>query len=399
MEKTIRIPEEQIEIAGEYDVIVVGGGVAGIGAALAAARCGSRVLILEKSVMMGGLATLGLVTEYHPICDGKGRRIIGGISEELLHLAIRYSYNTLPDAWKSRPDHIDGTQRYRTRFSPAEFVMAIDELLEAEKIDFVFDTVFSVPVMEQDTCRAVVVEEKGGRRAYTARMFVDATGDCDLMRRAGASAAEGDNWVSYWCYTADTEHMAEAAGKNRVMTGINLTSWGDGLYKEHPAYPKMVLHDARDITQFILRGRRCVLDGIRDLDHATHAVTAIPGMAQTRTTYRLEGEYTLCGQDAGRHFDDSVGSVCEWRRVGPSYEIPYRCLITGRLKNVITAGRCISSAGDAWEITRVIPPAVLTGQAAGTAAAMAVKEGKTLHEIRISKLQERLGRDGVMIHF
>lgn len=399
MAEMIQIPAAQVEAAGDYDVVVVGGGVAGIGAALAAARAGSRVLVIEKSVMMGGLATLGLVTDYHPLCDGKGRKIIGGIAEELLHVAIRYSYNTLPDAWRSGPDRISGTERYRTRFSPAEFVMAIDELLETEQIDFVFDTVFSEPVMENGACKAVIVEEKGGRRAYTGKVFVDATGDCDLMRRAGAAIAEGSNWVSYWCYMTDTDQMAQAVSSQKVSAGINLAIRGDGLYKEEPVHPKMVLRTAKDITQFVVLGRRDVLDEIRGQDHATHAVITLPGMAQTRTTYRLEGEYTLTEKDAGKHFDDSIGSVCEWRRVGPEYEIPYRALVSRNLSNIITAGRCIAASGDAWEITRVIAPCVLTGQAAGTAAAMSAARRISLHEIDVPELQGRLERDGVLIHF
>ena len=90
----------QISIADKYDVIVVGGGIAGVGAALAARRNGCRVLIIEKSVMLGGLATLGFIAYYLPLCDGRGKKVTGGIAEELLYLSIKYGYNDLAPEWK-----------------------------------------------------------------------------------------------------------------------------------------------------------------------------------------------------------------------------------------------------------------------------------------------------------
>src|SRR5512145_2221418 len=90
----------QIPIAGKYDVIVAGGGIAGVAAALAARRSGCRVLLIEKSVMLGGLATLGFIAYYLPLCDGRGKKVSGGIAEELLHLSIKYGYGDLPPEWK-----------------------------------------------------------------------------------------------------------------------------------------------------------------------------------------------------------------------------------------------------------------------------------------------------------
>jgi flavin-dependent dehydrogenase len=99
---------EELEVAGDYDVIVAGGGIAGLGAALASARSGLTTLIIEKNVVLGGLATLGLIAYYLPICDGRGRKIIGGIAEELLHLSIKYGYSTLNPQWTMGIEKVDG---------------------------------------------------------------------------------------------------------------------------------------------------------------------------------------------------------------------------------------------------------------------------------------------------
>ena len=96
MEQTIRL-EEQVPVRGEYDVLVAGGGVAGCAAALEAARCGRRVLLLEKGVALGGLATIGLINLFVPMCNGRGVPVIRGMAEEFLRLSIRYGYDTLPE--------------------------------------------------------------------------------------------------------------------------------------------------------------------------------------------------------------------------------------------------------------------------------------------------------------
>ena len=109
---------DEIKVCGAYDVVVIGGGVAGVAAAIASARRGARTLLIEKSVMLGGLATLGYITIYLPLCDGCGRRLIGGISEELLWLSIRNSYDNLPSKWRSRPAYAESEGgRYRTSFN------------------------------------------------------------------------------------------------------------------------------------------------------------------------------------------------------------------------------------------------------------------------------------------
>jgi hypothetical protein len=391
----------QVPIEGEYDVLVVGGGVAGVSAALAARRSGCSTLIVEKSVMLGGLATLGLIAYYLPLCDGKGRQVIGGIAEELLHLSIKYGYDTLPEAWRSGNGGADAGGRYRTVFSPAAFAVALDEVVEQEGIDVLFDTVFCRPVMEDGTCRGIIVENKSGRVGYRGRVVVDTSGDADVMARAGAECADGSNWLSYWTYFTDLDRMGKAVESGDVRLGIDLRAFGVSLGKESlPGEPGAYRGiDAAQVTRFILDGRRLLRKVLRDGGRKEQSLLTIPGMAQFRTTHRIRGTYELTQRDVFRRFDDSVGCTGDWRKAGPVYEIPYRTLISRGIKNIITAGRSIASAGDAWEVTRVIPPASLTGQAAGTAAALAARDGCALDQVPIGELQRALAGAGVMVHW
>lgn len=404
-EKTIEIRHssevEILPVAGTYDVIVIGGGIAGVAAALAARRSGKTALIIEKGVMLGGLATMGLISWYLPICDGKGRKIISGIAEEFMYKSIQYGYDTLADEWRGGPAFVENpTKRYVTRFSPPEFVAALDEMMAEEGVDFVFDSVFSMPVMEDGWCKAVVVEEKGGRVAYEGKAFIDASGDCDLAYRAGAKTEVSDNWVSYWTYNTDLSRMDKAISTGHVLDAFDVHWYGDGPEEGTMVRPKSYARNAAEITKFVLNGRRHFLADIKKKGKGNdHATIAIPAMAEVRTSRRIVGAYTLVPEDIFKHSDASIGAINDWRHAGPLYEVPYGCLYSPDLKNIYNAGRCISSADDAWEITRVIPVSALTGQAAGTAAAMLIDSDTTTAGVDVPALQEKLSAAGVMIHF
>ena len=391
----------QTEIAGDYDVVVVGGGIAGVSAALASARSGQRTLLIEKSVMLGGLATLGFITLYEPLCDGKGRKIIGGIAEELLHESIRYGHSTLPEEWAGGGDFKNTDRRYETRFNPNGFVLALDELVRKEGIDVLFDTVFCRPVMKDASCQGVVAETKGGRFGYRGGIIIDTTGDVEVLVKAGAQCVEGDNWLTYCAYTTSLEDARKAVMEEDIRHAVRRRHWGANRLGERApeGSRKYAGRDARDITEFIMDGRRLMMSELAFADPKQNALLALPGMAQLRTVRRNRGFYVLREQDAFKNFDDSVGSISDFDRPGPVYEIPYRTLIADGMDNIITAGRSIAAEGEAWEITRVIPPCALTGQAAGVAAALAIENRCPLRDVPIGPLQKRLEAAGVMIHF
>jgi hypothetical protein len=387
-------------VVESYDVVVVGGGVAGVGAALAAARAGMRCLLLEKSVLFGGLATLGLIAWYEPLCDGRGRKILGGLAEELLRLSIRYGYDSLPAAWQSGAATLPTSERYRTAFNPSSFVLALDELLSRDGVDVLLDALCVRPLMEGRRCRAVVVEEKGGRLAYGGEVFVDATGDAELFAKAGCRCVEGRNWLSYSAYLTTLELMRTAVEGDDLSLAIKGRLWGSSWQgKGHPAgMSPLGGLTAGEITRFVLEGRSQVLEEVRGWDARRSALLALPAMAQLRTVRRIHGLTTLGDGDRGRRFEDSIGCTGDFSEAGPVYEIPYRALLGAEADNLITAGRSISAEGHAWDVTRVIPPAVMTGQAAGTAAALAIKGRSTLAELPLHPLQESLAATGVLIH-
>ncbi|MBO5202624.1 MAG: FAD-dependent oxidoreductase, partial [Lentisphaeria bacterium] len=122
-----------------YDIAVVGGGIAGVAAALQAARCGMKTVLIEKTVLPGGLATTGLVRVYLPLCDGNGHQVSFGITEELLRASYKYGPGDIPEDWKNGKNAPE-SGRFRALFSPASFILALDELLEDAGVDIWYDT-------------------------------------------------------------------------------------------------------------------------------------------------------------------------------------------------------------------------------------------------------------------
>lgn len=387
-------------VRGEYDVVVCGGGVGGVSAAVAAARNGASVLLIEKNVQFGGLATSGLIGWYEPLCDGMGNRLMGGIAGELMRLALRYGPDTLDPAWQSDAAHVTCEKRCSTFFSPSIFTMALDSFVLDAGVTVLFDTVVVRPVIEGRHCTGVVVENKTGRGFYGAKMVVDATGDADVLFRAGVPCVNGKNYLTFIGYVLDETSLKKAIeSKNlldaRKWTTIGSDLWGNGQPANVPA---AICVTAEAITQYVLDGRRMFFDQVCKRDRNLRDVTVLPGMAQLRTTRRIAGAYELTEDDEGAHFNDSIGVVGDFMKRGKCYELPLRTLYHADYPNLLTVGRTISSSGWAWEVTRVIPAAAATGQAAGVAAAICVRQNVSATRMNVAALQEELRSDGITIH-
>ena len=397
IEETNRVP-----VAGEYDVVVAGGGVAGIAAALSARRAGKSVLLLEKSCKLGGLATLGLINLFVPLCNGRGTAIIGGMCEELLRLSIRRGYDSLPDAWRDGKAQPGERSRYVTRFSPDIFAMELSALLDDEGVALLYDSLAVRPVMRGERCEGVMVESKGGLEFYRAAMIVDATGDADLLFRAGVPTVQGGNYFTYMGQAIDLEHCRKALESGNVNDAMYTVAGGAAsLYGTgHPeGMPLIGGVDAREISRYIIDNHKLILEKLRPGERFERDVVQLPGMPQFRTTRHIRGDYTLRVEDAYRHFEDSVGAICDFDRRDYLFEVPLRCMTDRRYPNFITAGRSASAEGYAWDVLRVIPPAILTGQAAGLIAARALDEGRSAADVDIAGLQRALSAARVMIHF
>ncbi|NLN94226.1 MAG: FAD-dependent oxidoreductase, partial [Candidatus Hydrogenedens sp.] len=281
----MRLVEEKLStpVVDSADVLVVGGGIAGVAAAVAARRQGTDVMILEKTALFGGLATNGLISWYEPLCDGQGIQLMHGLPEELLRLSIQYGPDTLPEIWHDRSVPVDKSKvspkkqnriggRYATYYSPTTFQLAIDELLIKEGVRIQLCTSVVRPVMEGNRCTGVITESISGRQAFTAQMVIDATGDAIILSRAGVPCVDGQNYFSFVAHEMDTASTENILSRRRWHSiGANL--YGGGHPKDLPLVSGTT---AKEETDFLLRGRRCLLEEIRGRDRIKNDITALP---------------------------------------------------------------------------------------------------------------------------
>lgn len=389
----------QTPVTEECDVLVCGGGFAGISAALAAARQGKRVLILEKQYMLGGLGTAGLVTIYLPICDGYGRQVSFGIAEELLRLSIRYGAEDLyPDNWLDSKDPGKRTNtdpRFLVQYNPQLFAILAEQLLTKEGVQILYGTYAVATAMDSDRIQAVIIENKSGRQAIRASSIVDATGDCDIAHLAGAPTAlfHQGNVLAAWYYSA---------GKSGYK--LNTVGFADIPEDQKTEENKVELLvpkrftgvDAKELSDMTLLSHASTLNHLlqKRQEDPTLFPTTIATTPQVRMSRRIVGEYTLQYTEMHTFFADSIGMVSDWRKRGPVYEVPFSTLYSRKVRNLITAGRCTSVTDSMWDIMRVIPCCAVTGEAAGIAAAMT----NDFPSLDITDLQSKLQRQGVVLH-
>lgn len=362
--------ERQIPIQYNADVIVAGGGVAGIAAALAAARSGAQVLLIEKQCLVGGLATSGLVTGYLPICDGHGHQVSYGLAEELLWLSVKYGEESpVPDAWKEHRPPEEKTKRFGANFNASFFALLTEQLLREEKVQILYDTTICAALTENQKITALILENKSGRIAAQAKSYVDATGDATLFHLSQLPCrlfGKGNILAGWYYYFNGDEVKLRPLGFAEVFDEDKKDTVKPLITRRFAGV------DGDEISDYLLLSHEATLEDILKQRGKNEAVipTAITTMPQLRMTRCIEGEYTLKESENEVSFPDSIGMITDWRKRGMIYEVPYRTLYNKQLRNVICAGRCISVDDGMWDISRVIPPCIVTGEAAGTAAAM-----------------------------
>ena len=383
----------------ECDVLVAGGGIAGIAASLSAARRGAHVILLDRGFMLGGLATAGLVTIYLPLCDGMGRQVTFGLAEELFRLSIEHGYeDRYPKAWLEGGtlEERKTGQRFEVQFNPQLFAISAERLLREAGVRILYGAQVASAVTEGGRLTHVIIEGKSGREAIKVRRSaVDATGDADLCLMAGEDCAlfgQG-NVLAAWYYGygdgkyklnmfgyADVPEEEKTSGQetpmlmNKRFTGLDTEELSQMVQYSHAAVVRNVLASRKDIPDLL--------------------PTTVATIPQIRMTRRVEGASTLTTAYDGQHVSDSVGTFSNWKRRGPVYELPLSALYGKKVKNLITAGRCISSNDAMWDVTRVIPVCAVSGQAAGAAAAMS----DDFANMDVRALQDYLRTQGVRIH-
>lgn len=387
------------EITASCDVLVCGGGFAGISAALAAARQGKKVILMEKQYMLGGLGTAGLVTIYLPLCDGCGKQVSYGIAEELLRLSISMGVEgRYPDNWLDSDDASKRTnkdKRFEVQYNPQLFAILAEQLLNKNGVGILYGS-YAVGVSKtDDKIDAVIIENKSGRQAIAVKSVVDATGDCDIAHFAEAPTEtfQQGNILAAWYYSLGQ--------KGYSLNKVGFADIPDELKTEANKVQLLVPKrfsgiDGAELSEMMQLSHSATLSSIIEKREAdgTLIPTAIATIPQIRMTRRIVGEYTLDDTEAHKFFEDSIGMVSNWRKRGPVYEVPFSTLFSGKVKNLITAGRCTSVTDSMWDIMRVIPCCAVTGQAAGTAAAISDDFSK----LNINELQSILKSNGVVLH-
>jgi hypothetical protein len=435
------------------DVVVIGGGPAGVAAAIAAARGGAEVLLVERLGFLGGNAVIGLA--LHTFHTRSGEEVIGGLPREIVNRLIELGGSIGPVEIKNAP------MRTTTPVDHELLKYLFLEMADEAGVNILLHSTLADVILEKGGVAGIIVLNKSGHQLIMADQFVDCTGDGDVAMLAGtpfeigrpedglmqacsllfkvgrvdlhqAMAACGTGWATGHEPGTDTSTIMWFAAK--------LTPWNDLLHHAPPPlYPDYYFWgnsvrwdeaningtriaqvdgtDASSLTRAELEGRRQVINLFRFLKanvpgfEDSYIVSTAPFVG-IRETRRIVGEYVLTGQDVldGRKFDDVVtrasypidihdakGKGITFHQVGDdgSYDIPYRCLIPLKVDNLLVAGRCISATHEAQGSLRVMVPAMALGQAAGTAAALCSQQKLTPRELDPTPLQQKLVQQAV----
>ena len=442
-------PKRSTPVFGEFDVAVLGGGPAGIAASAAAAQNGARVLLIERYGFLGGMGTAAGVTNFcglHANVFGDIQQVVHGVADRLLD-RMR-ALDGLNDP------HLIFGKIWAQAYDMSAFKCAADQLLIASGVEILFHALAAGISKDEDgSIDSVLLETKSGRTAVRARIFIDCSGDGDLAHFAGLPMEKGDNGGQLlyptlmfrvgnvdakragdaWRTIPSLMDEAEASGEFSfprrgaiVRPQRHAYEWRVNVTQlRNPDGTATDGTDARSLSRGELEGRRQIVDYLRFLRarvpgfENAYALDIAPQLG-IRETRRLIGEAALSGPDVLNcaNFEDSIG-VNGWpleQHVAGDVQwfwpdipgsrgynqLPFRMLLprqetaAGTL-NLLAAGRCASMTHDGHSAARVSGPCFVMGQAAGTAAALAIRRGTTPHDIAPVELQRLLVQQGAFL--
>jgi hypothetical protein len=381
-------PARSLPVIGTPDVLVVGGGSAGVAAAVAAARRGADTWLIEGTGTVGGLATFGLINLLLTLDDGAGTQVVAGLCQETVDRLAAADLAIFPpkSEWNLEdPERVGQWRRwgliwgapesvrYSVAFDPEAFVDVAFDLLRASGARLRLHTWFASVAMEGDRIAAVLVESKRGREAIVPRVVVDATGDGDVFVAAGAPHDRIEIPPYLWFRVGGVRGEPEAFAFRTTAPGRYLVPWGPHADRVDPVDPDAVTaatFACRDAARAELARLRREVPGFEAAWLDDYARTL--GITESR---RLVGDVVVAKEDADVRFPDTVARTGHWTRRDVVFDVPLRAMTTASATNLVVAGRCISTTRYVHQATKEIPAAMATGEAAGAAAARTGGDG------------------------
>lgn len=437
--KTVREPARDIPVLGEPDVLVAGGGVAGIAAAAAAARAGAKVLLLERWGFLGGTVsavTLGGFCGVWAVTPDDLIPVVGGLFGELVDRLKQRDAVTDPRRW---------SQVASLPYDPTSVRLVADEMMAAHGVEVMFHSWVADVAAEDGRVATVFVENKGGRHAVRPRMVIDCTGDGDIAARAGAPFQLGSGGITQFGSSmfrmapVDVETFGKLSRDDVSERMAAIVAAGTPLPRTMVAlYPNPIegvvhlnatrvarsdgepfdLTDPAQLSEAEREGRRqaylyesVLREHMPGFSRAR--IIDIGAQIGIRETRLIEGDHVLTAEEVLGAAKPEDGIACNawpvevhaqglktvWKFLEPGEycRIPYRCLTPAGLRNVLVAGRCVSSTHEAQASIRVSAPSMAMGEAAGIAAAMALGVGCDSRAVEVGALQAALRREGAIV--
>lgn len=422
---------KNISLYGEYDVAVLGGGPSGVCAAIAAARQGMKVLLVESMPSLGGMATSGKVGPFMTNYDRDGNeQTVGGIFMEIVKRLEKYNGAISPEGVPTASIYTSFIDKYHKHVTPIDsfyLEIVLDEMVREAGVEVLCYTQFADCITEDGVIKNVILTAPEGMLGVSAKIFIDCTGNASVAEKAGVPTYKGDEergipqpgTLMFEVGGVDDEKYAQFASRPERPVKAYRTPV-EGRYKvNHYHVYNVDATNAKSLTDAHSQARHQVLDAYAVLHDKTPGfenaeIISVAPVLGIRESRHIEGEYKITIKDVseGTKFEDRIAvygfgmdvhnrSEAESGNfkieVAKKYYIPYRSLLPQNCYNLLVAGKTLSCVSQAVGGMRCMPAAMAMGQAAGIASAMAVHGENTLRDIDIAALQEELKRQGAII--